>query len=159
MSVRNLEEEIKRRITEAVKGIQLIDDKGEFVLPLVETGALPKSAVRGKPYILIQTTHIKDEELSGLADINILYGTIGVSREDMNNDDLSNQSHATGHWDVLSVIDKIREDFFKDTNFEFGILKRSMKHEVYGEIEFPHYLGETKCTFEIAVTQPQDDYL
>jgi len=159
MSVRNLEQEIKRRITEAVKGIQLINNKGEFVLPLVETGVLPKSAARGEPYILIQTTHISDEELSGVASINILYGTIGVSREDMKNEALENQSHATGHWDVLSVIDKIREDFFKDTNFEFGILKRSMKHEVYGEIEFPHYLGETKCSFEIAVTQPQDDYL
>lgn len=159
MSVRNLEQEIKRRITRAVKGIQLINDKGEFVLPLVETGALPKSAVRGEPYILIQTTHIKDEELSGVADINILYGTIGVSRENMKNNIFKNQSHATGHWDVLSVVDKIREDFFKDTNFQFGILKRSMKHEIYGEIEFPHYLGETKCTFEISVTQPQDDYL
>ncbi|WP_028856954.1 hypothetical protein [Psychrilyobacter atlanticus] len=159
MSVRNLEQEIKRRITEAVKGIQLINDKGEFVLPLVETGALPKSAVRGEPYILIQTTHIEDKELSGIADINILYGTIGLSREREKSRPLVKLTHATGHWDVLSVIDKIREDFFKDTNFQFGILKRSMKHEVYGEIEFPHYLGETKCTFEIAVTQPQDDYL
>jgi hypothetical protein len=159
MSVRNLEQEIKRRIIEAVKGIQLINDKGEFVLPLVETGALPKSAVRGEPYILIQTTLIKDEELSGIAEINILYGTIGVSREGMKNETFKNQSHATGHWDVLSVIDKIREDFFRNTNFQFGILKRSMKHDVYGEIEFPHYLGETKCSFDIPVTQPQDDYL
>ncbi len=159
MSVRNLEEEIKRRIIDAVKGIQLIDNKGEFVLPLVETGALPKEAVRGKPYILIQTTHIKDEELSGTADINILYGTIGLSRKDENQEDLVKQSHAIGHWDVLSVIDKIRENFFKDTNFQFGILKRSMKHDVYGEIEFPYYLGETKCSFDIPVTQPQDDYL
>lgn len=159
MSVRNLEQEIKRRIIEAVKGIQLINDKGDFVLPLVETGTLPKSAVRGEPYILIQTTHIEDKELSGIADISILYGTIGISRANMKNSPFKNQSHATGHWDVLSAIDKIREDFFKDTNFQFGILKRSMKHEVYGEIEFPHYLGETKCSFEIAVTQPQDDYL
>lgn len=159
MSIRNLEQEIKRRLENAIKGIQLIDDEGNEVVPLVVTGVLPMDTVRGKPYILIQTTNIQDEEMSGNVDISILYATIGASREGRNDPETKRETLSTGHWDTLSVIDKIREDFFKDTNFQFGILKRSMKHEVFGAVKTPYYLGETKCSFEIAVTQPLDDYL
>ena len=159
MSVRNLEQEIKRRINYALKGAQLINSDGDLAGIVVETGALPKDTVKGSPYILIQTTSIKDSDYISSAEISILYGTVGLSAEDSKNKEKVMHTHATGHWDVISVIDKIRTNFLKNVNFEFGILKRTMKHEVFGEVNFPYFLGETKCEFTIPIIEPQDDYL
>lgn len=159
MSVRNLESMIKTRILEAIKGIQLINDSGEYVKPLVETGALPKEAVKGNPYILIQTTNISDSNQESSADVSILYGTVGIGRKDSKDDILMEQVHAYGHWDVISVIDKLRSNFLKNTNFNFGYLNRDIKHEVFGEVNFPYYLGESKLKFVVPTIVPEDEYL
>ncbi len=159
MSIRNLEEEIKKRIKEATKGIKLIDTEGEYVDPLIEIGALPKKAAKGNPYILIQTTYVGDEANESDVEVAVLYGTVGMSEADHRNEEKMKQTYAYGHWDVISIIDKIRENFLKDTNFNFGHLKRKMKHEVFGEVKFPYYLGESKLNFTVATVAPQDDYL
>ena len=159
MSIRNLEQEIKRRVKEALRGTQLTNTEGEFVEPLVETGALPKEVVKGTPYVLIQTTNIEDSDHISSADVAILYGTVGLGLEDSRNKEKVRYTHATGHWDVISIIDKIRIDFLKNVNFDFGILERAMKHEIFGEVNFPYFLGETRCKFTIPTTEPQDDYL
>ncbi len=115
--------------------------------------------VKGTPYVLIQTTNIEDSDHISSADVAILYGTVGLGLEDSRNKEKVRYTHATGHWDVISIIDKIRVDFLKNVNFDFGILERAMKHEIFGEVNFPYFLGETRCKFTIPTTEPQDDYL
>jgi hypothetical protein len=158
MSVRSLEQEIKRRIIEAVKGAQLLDIQGNLVSPIVETGALPKKTIRGTPYILIQTTKINDDDTGSSSQVSLLYGTVGMSEENQKDVEKIRYTHSTGHWDLISIIDKIRDNFLKNTNFTFGILDRSIEHEVFGEVDFPYFLGETKCKFTIGTIMPQDDY-
>lgn len=159
MSIRNLENEVKRRVKEAIKGIQVTDDKGDYVTPLVETGALPKEAVIGKPYILIQTTSINDDDLESRVEVVLLYSTVGISKTDATDPEKMKHGHAYGHWDVISVIDKLRSNFLKNTNFQFGIMDRRMKHEVFGEVKFPlFFLGESKLSFTVPSISPEDDY-
>ena len=159
MSIRNLEQEVKKRVIEAVKGIQLTNDKGEYVVPLVETGALPKEAVKGNPYILIQTTNISDTAQESSTEVSLLYGTVGIGKSESKDDELMKQVHAYGHWDVISIIDKLRSNFLKNVNFNFGYLNRDIKHEVFGEVSFPFYLGESKLKFIVPTVDPEDEYL
>ena len=63
------------------------------------------------------------------------------------------------YWDIISLIDKIRADFLKETNFEFGVLERKMKHEAFGQIEDINYLGESKLKFKISTIAPEGEYL
>ena len=49
MSIRNLEDGVKKRVEKAIKGIQLKNEEGEYVDPIIVTGALPKEAIRGNP--------------------------------------------------------------------------------------------------------------
>ncbi len=159
MSVRNLEQEIKRRLEEATKNIQLIDEMGNYVLPTIAIGTLPLEKTRDNPYIFIQTTNINDGDMTTTVEISILYSTIGIENNIRINEKKRQEVLSTGHWDIISIIDKIRENFLKDTNFRFGILRRNLKHEVYGAVKIPYYLGETKCFFEMALPYPKDDYL
>ncbi len=159
MSVRNLEQEIKRRVILAVKGSQLVDIKGEAVLPIVETGVLPEDVVKGKPYVLIQTTDITDGDLESNVEVLLVYGTVGLGKKDRVDIEKSNYAHATGHWDVVSLIDKIRSDFLKDVNFCFGLLDRNMKHQVYGQVEDINYIGDSKLKFKIPSIAPENQYV
>lgn len=159
MSVRSLEDAIKKRVLEATKGIQLTNDKGEYVSLLVETGALPKEAVRGNPYLLIQTTKISDEDMESNVEVLLLYGTVGLGKEEEKDSKLRKQAYAYGHWDVITVIDKLRSNFLKNVNFDFGCLNRKIQHEVFGEVNFPYFLGETRLKFEVPTIFPEDEYL
>lgn len=159
MSIRNLEQEIKRRVGLAVKDSQLVDIKGDPVLPIVETGVLPEDVVKGKPYVLIQTTDITDGDLESNVEVLLVYGTVGLGKKDRIDIEKSNYAHATGHWDVVALIDKIRADFLKDTNFCFGILERGMKHQVYGQVEDINYIGDTKLKFKIPSIAPENQYV
>ncbi len=157
--IRDLEYEVKKRIEKAVKEIKLTDDKEEYVTPLIEIGAIPKSAVKGRPYILIQTTDISDSILESTVNINILYGTVGASNKAITNEEALNHILTYGHWDVISIIDKVRTNFLSNINFEFGILERTMRHDVLGKVDFPYYLGESKLEFKIPTTAQFDDYV
>ena len=159
MSVRNLEQEIKRRVGLAVKDSQLIDIKGAPVIPIVETGVLPEDVVKGKPYVLIQTTDIIDGDMESNVEVLLVYGTVGLGKKDRIDIEKSNYAHATGHWDVVGLIDKIRADFLWDTNFIFGILERGMKHQVYGQVEDINYIGDTKLRFKIPSIAPENQYV
>lgn len=158
MSVRNLEQEIKRRVKLAIEGIQVVDIEGNTAVPIVETGVPSLEKLKGKPYILIQTTNISDSNTESEASVLLIYGTVGMSKKDRIDSEKKEYIHSTGHWDVISIIDKIRSNFLKDTNFNFGVLNREMKHEVFGQIEDVNYLGESKLKFTIATIMPQDDY-
>ncbi len=159
MSIRNLEQEVKRRVISVVEDTKLVDIKGGSVVPIVETGVLPGDVVKGKPYVLIQTTDITDGDLESEVDVLMVYGTVGLGKQDRVDKEKSDYVHATGHWDIISLIDKIRADFLKDTNFEFGVLERKMKHEVFGQIEDINYLGESKLKFKVSTIAPEGEYL
>ena len=155
MSIRSLEQEIKKRILQAIKDAQLVDVAGVTVTPIVETGILPGDVIKGSPYILIQTTDIKDDDLESEVEVLLVYGTVGMGKKDRIDKEKSNYVHATGHWDVISLVDKIRSNFLKDVNFDFGILKRKMEHKIYGQVDDVNYIGDSKLKFEISTIAPE----
>lgn len=159
MSVRSLEQEIKKRILSAIEGAQLVDHEGKTVLPIVETGVLPSKTIKGKPYILIQTTDIKDMDYESEVEVLLVYGTVGLGKKDRVSEEKEEYTHATGHWDVISLIDKIRSNFLKDVNFNFGLLERNMKHQVFGQVEDINYIGDSKIIFKIPGIEPEDQYV
>ena len=161
MSIRNLEDGVKKRVEKAIKGIQLKNEEGEYVDPIIVTGALPKEAIRGNPFILIQTTKIEDLEMETLVRISLLYGTIGMDIEEERSKDknIRRNSYMRGHWDTLGIVEKIRMNFLGDTNFEFGLLDRRMHHDLLGNIGFKSYMGESQLTFRVNSITYEDSYV
>jgi len=161
MSIRTLEDQVKRRVEEATKGVQLIDNDGNYVEPLIVTGALPSEAIKGRPYILIQTLKISDDDLESRVEIGILYSTVGMSRDEESSRHIGvlKDAYSRGHWDILGVIEKIRLNFLKEANFEFGVLDRKMQHEVFGNVNFKFYMGESRVKFRIPTIAPENDYV
>lgn len=146
MSVRNLEDVIKKRLERCIKGAQLTDSKGEVVEVEVLTGYPSELENREKPFILIRPTKIKDTPMDIKVDISLYYGTIALGSKNI---DKSEREYADniGYWDIVSLIDKIRRDFLGDNNFDFGILEQEMDHNLVVNVQGRRYLGESKLRF------------
>lgn len=162
MNLVYLEELLREKIENAVKLLKLKNKKGELVKIKTITGILPPQNLSKRdeeeeyPFIVVRL-HKHKEEDEALATFKII---VAICAEGENAEtrkkDFQTENYRQGHYDLVTIVEKIRQELLKDLRIGEGLIKKPFEAEIFLEQPFPYMYAEINIGVEfrgIPITQ------
>lgn len=163
-TIERIENEIKNRVSQAVKDFTLKNKLGEYQKINVLTGLLPPKeyykTISEYPFVMIRT-HFSDDDFTNRESIQDFKVYFGICAEkegkpiDYNNFDI--EAYKNGHKDLESLYEKVRKNFSENIALtsELGFVGtiKKIKFEEFLEQPFPYFIGQMDIKIESELIQ------